>query len=76
MAFPIQIIESRKLPDEENLWLKSLGRGLSAEQEAGEPDPAGTACPMTTRTLKGFFILAALILLVITLTVIGVWNGV
>jgi hypothetical protein len=31
MAFPIQIIESRKLPDEENLWLKSLGRGLSAE---------------------------------------------
>ncbi|MDR2482979.1 MAG: hypothetical protein LBD08_05035, partial [Treponema sp.] len=23
--------ESRKLPDEENLWLKSLGRGLSAE---------------------------------------------
>ncbi|MDR2500866.1 MAG: hypothetical protein LBD37_07305 [Treponema sp.] len=30
MAFPIQIIESRKLPEEENLWLKSLGRGLSA----------------------------------------------
>jgi hypothetical protein len=32
MAFPIQIIESRKLPDEENLWLKSLGRRLSAER--------------------------------------------
>jgi hypothetical protein len=31
MPFPVQIIESRKLPDEENLWLKSLGRGLSAE---------------------------------------------
>ncbi|MDR2500952.1 MAG: hypothetical protein LBD37_07740 [Treponema sp.] len=30
MAFPIQIIETRKLPEEENLWLKSLGRGLSA----------------------------------------------
>ncbi|MDR2482836.1 MAG: hypothetical protein LBD08_04305, partial [Treponema sp.] len=49
---------------------------LSAEQEAGEPDPAGTARPMTKRTLKGLFILAALILPVITLTVIGVWNGV
>lgn len=46
---------------------------LSAEQEAGEPYPAD---PMTKRTLKGLFILVALNLPVITLTVIGVWNGV
>jgi hypothetical protein len=29
MAFPIQIIESQKLPEQENLWLKSLRGGLS-----------------------------------------------
>jgi hypothetical protein len=29
MAFPIQIVESQKLPEKENLWLKSLRGGLS-----------------------------------------------
>jgi len=28
---PIQIIESGKLPEQENLWLKSLAKGLQAD---------------------------------------------
>jgi hypothetical protein len=32
MAFPIQFIESRKLSETDNLWLKSLSRGLTAQR--------------------------------------------
>jgi hypothetical protein len=42
MPFPVQIIESRKLPDEENLWLKSLGRGLARN------------CPLSMRNVPAF----------------------
>jgi hypothetical protein len=31
LAFPIQFIESRKLSEEENLWLKGLASGLTAK---------------------------------------------
>ena len=29
-AFPVQIIESKKLPEDENIWLRNLKRGVSA----------------------------------------------
>jgi hypothetical protein len=31
MAFPIQLINSKKLPESENLWLKNLREGVSVE---------------------------------------------
>ncbi|MDR1446444.1 MAG: hypothetical protein LBI90_06085 [Treponema sp.] len=44
---PVQIIESRKLPEEDNLWLKNLSRGISAASMSRILEQSSALIPQT-----------------------------